>query len=73
MSRAFKPLPLVLDLIYNNFSSYRNLILFMGKNGQKTLKQSFKNWDFEYTEKKSLTSENSFLINIKNIKKKNFN
>ncbi len=73
MARAFKPLPLVLDLIYNNFSSYRNLILFMGKNGQKTLKQSFKNWDFEYTEKKSLTSENSFLINIKNIKKKNFN
>ena len=70
MSRAFKPMPIVLDLVYENFSSYKNLIFFMGKNGKNVFKHSLKNWDLEYVEKKSLTSEDSFLLNIKNIKKK---
>ena len=70
MSRAFKPMPIVLDLVYENFSSYKNLIFFMGKNGKNVFKNSLKNWDLEYVEKKSLTSEDSFLLNIKNIKKK---
>ena len=35
MSRAFKPMPIVLDLVYENFSIYKNLIFFMGKNGKK--------------------------------------
>ena len=42
----------------------------MTKNGKDILEQTLKNWDFEYKEKKSLTSKNSFLLNIKNIKKK---
>ena len=71
MSRAFKPMPVVLDLVCNNFSSFKNLIFFMGKNGKKILKESLNSWDLEYTEKKSLTNEESFLINIKKIKKKN--
>ena len=70
MARAFKPLPIMLDLVYKNFSSYKNLILFMGKNGEKILEDALKNWDFEYETKKSITSEDSFLLNIKNIKKK---
>ena len=71
MARAFKPLPIVLDLVYKNFTSYKNLILFMGKNGEKILEDTLKNWDFDFEKKKSITSENSFLLNIKNIKKKN--
>ena len=70
MARAFKPLPIVLELVYKNFSSYKNLILFMGKNGKDILEQTLRDWDFEYKEKKSLTSTDSFLLNIKNIKKK---
>jgi 16S rRNA (guanine527-N7)-methyltransferase len=70
MSRAFKPMPIVLDLVYENFSSFKNLIFFMGKNGKKVFENSLRNWDLEYTEKKSLTNEDSFLLNIKNIKKK---
>jgi 16S rRNA (guanine527-N7)-methyltransferase len=70
MARAFKPLPIILDLVYKNFSSYKNLILFMGKNGEKVLEETLKNWDFEFEKKKSITSKNSFLLNIKNIKKK---
>jgi len=71
MARAFKPLPVVLGLVYKNFVSYKNLILFMGKNGEKILEETLKNWDFDFEKKKSITSEDSFLLNIKNIKKKN--
>ena len=71
MARAFKPMPIVLDLVYKNFSKYKNLILFMGKSGKKTLTETLKNWDFEYKEKRSLTNDDSFLLSIKNIKKKN--
>ena len=71
MARAFKPLPVVLDLVSKNFVSYKNLILFMGKNGEKVLEETLKNWDFDFEKKKSITSKDSFLLNIKNIKKKN--
>ena len=70
ISRAFKPMTVVLDLVYENFSGYTNLIFFMGKNGKKIFENSLKDWDLEYTEKKSLTNEDSFLLNIKKIKKK---
>ena len=70
MARAFKPLPIILDLVYKNFNSYKNLIVFMGKNGEKVLEETLINWDFDFEKKKSITSEDSFLLNIKNIKKK---
>ena len=70
MARAFKPLPIILELVYRNFSNYKNLILFMGKNGEKILKETLKIWEFDFEKKKSITSEDSFLLNIKNIKKK---
>ena len=71
MSRAFKPMPVVLDLVYENFYEYKNLIFFMGKRGKKVFEDSKKNWELEYTEKESLTNKGSFLINIKKIEKKN--
>ena len=52
MARAFKPLPVMLDLVSKNFSSYTNLILFMGKNGKQILSDTLRNWDFEYKTKK---------------------
>ena len=70
MARAFKPLPIILELVYKNFTNYKNLILFMGKNGKEILEESLKVWDFDFEKKKSITSEDSFLLNIKNIKKK---
>ena len=60
----------VLDLVYENFSKYKNLIFFMGKSGKKIFEKSKNDWDLEYIEKKSLTNEDSFLLNIKKIKKK---
>ena len=70
LARAFKPLPVILDLVEKNFEKYTNLIVFMGKNGKQLLDEAVKGWEFEYKEKKSLTSDDSFLLNIKNIKKK---
>jgi len=71
MSRAFKPMPVVLDLVYENFSKYKNLIFFMGKSGKKIFEKSKNDWSLEYIEKKSLTNDDSFLLNIKKISKKN--
>ena len=71
MSRAFKPMPIVLDLVYGNFFKYKNIIFFMGENGKKIFEKSLIDWDLEYTEKKSLTNKDSFLLNIKKIKKRN--
>ena len=70
MSRAFKPLPVILNLINDNFKKYKNIILFMGSTGKKILKKSLEEWDLEYVAKKSFTNEDSFLLNIKKIKKK---
>ena len=70
MARAFKPLPIVLELIHKNFSNYKNLIMFMGKNGNEILENTLKIWEFDFEKKKSITNEDSFLLNVKNIKKK---
>ena len=70
MSRAFKPMPVILNLVNENFNKYKNIIFFMGKSGKKILNDTLLEWDLDYEEKKSLTSEESFILNIKNIKKK---
>jgi len=70
IARAFKPLPEILEIIEKNFLTFTNLIVFMGKNGKQLVEDSIKKWDFEYKEKESITNKDSFLINIKNVKKK---
>ena len=69
VARAFKPVPVILNLANKNFSKFKNIILFLGKNGKEILKETLNYWEFEYKEKKSLTSEKSFLIKITNLKK----
>ena len=71
MSRAFKPLPVILDLVNQNFKKFKNLILFMGGSGIKILNDTLTDWDLDYIEKKSITNDNSFILNIKKIEKKN--
>ena len=70
MSRAFKPMPIILKLVNENFKKYNNIIFFMGANGRKTLNETLQEWDLDYEERRSLTNEDSFILNIKNIKKK---
>ena len=70
MSRAFKPMPVILNLVSENFQKYKNIIFFMGNSGRKILNDQLQEWDLDYEEKKSLTNEDSFILNIKEIKKK---
>ena len=70
MSRAFKPMPVILNIINKNFQKYKNIIFFMGSNGRKILSDVLKEWELDFEEKKSLTSDHSFILNIKKIKKK---
>ncbi len=70
MSRAFKPMPVILELVNKNFKKYRNLILFMGSSGRKILNETLKEWNIEFEEKKSLTNHDSFILNIKKMEKK---
>ena len=42
----------------------------MGSNERKILNETLQEWDLDYEEKKSLTSNDSFILNIKKIKKK---
>ena len=70
MSRAFKPIPVIIDLVNKNFKKYNNIILFMGSNGKDIFNKVLKEWDLDYDEKKSVTNEGSFILNIKKIKKK---
>ena len=69
MSRAFKPMPIILNLVNENFKMYKNITLFMGNNGRKILNDVLKEWDLDFEEKKSITSDGSFIINIKKMKK----
>ena len=52
MSRAFKPMPIILDLVNENFKKYKNIIFFMGSTGRKILNNVLQEWDLDYEEKK---------------------
>ena len=46
------------------------LLLFLGKSGKQTLLDASKDWEFEYKELKSITSDDSLIVSIKKIRKK---
>ena len=68
-SRAFKPLPVILDIAEKNFQNYKNIILFMGKSGKKILKETLYDWDLSYEIKDSITNKESFILNIMSAKR----
>ncbi len=52
ISRAFKPLPVILDIASQNFIKFKHIILFLGKSGKTILKDALKKWKFDYEERK---------------------
>ena len=62
---------LFLKLQKKNFKSFKYIILFLGKSGKKILNEALKIWKFDYEEKKSLTNDESTVIKISNLRKKN--
>ena len=71
ISRAFKPLPIIFEIAKNNFKNFKYIILFLGKSGRKILYDALKTWKFDYEEKKSLTNNESMIVKISNLRKKN--
>jgi len=70
VARAFKPVTVILELIESNFKSFKEIILFLGKNGKELLDDALTKWQFDYKERKSLTSVDSTILKIQNLKKK---
>ena len=71
ISRAFKPLPVIFEIALNNFKEFKYIILFLGKSGKEILKEASRTWKFEYEKKKSLTNDESLVVKIFNLKRKN--
>ena len=70
ISRAFKPLPIILEIASKNFKNFKYIILFLGKSGKKIMKDTMRSWKFDCEEKKSITNEESLVIKISNLEKK---
>ena len=70
ISRAFKPVPIIFEIAHKNFKNFKYIILFLGKSGKDILKDALNKWNFKYEQKKSLTSKESIIVKISNLKKK---
>ena len=70
VARAFKPLPIILKLIHNKGLNFKKFIIFLGKTGNQELLQASKSWNIEYKQRVSVTSSDSIILEINNLKKK---
>ena len=70
MARAFKPLPVILKLLKNNFKFFNEVILFLGKSGREIIEEASTEWKIKYEMKKSITSKDSIILKIKGLEKK---
>ena len=68
--RAFKPLPVIFDIATKNFKNFKYIVMYLGKSGKKILEDVSSKWKFDIEEMKSLTSEESSVVKISNLKKK---
>ena len=68
--RAFKPLPVIFDIATKNFKNFKYIIMYLGKSGKKIMKDVSTKWKFDIEEMKSLTSDESSVVKITNLKKK---
>ena len=70
-ARAFKPLPVILKLIHEKIDNFNKFFVFLGKTGKQELLQVSKSWDIKYKQRMSVTSNDSFILEINSLKKKN--
>ena len=71
VARAFKPLEIIFELIHSKAQNWNKIFIFLGKTGQKELLQASKSWDIEYKQRVSITSSDSFVIEVNRLKKIN--
>tara|TARA_Y100000748_G_C15269016_1_gene399885 strand:+ start:8 stop:643 length:636 start_codon:yes stop_codon:yes gene_type:complete len=70
VARAFKPLPIILELIHNKVINSKKFFVFLGKTGKKELDLASKKWDIKYKLRMSKTSIDSFIVEINTVKEK---
>ena len=56
--------------IHNKAKNWKKIIIFMGKTANDEILHASKNWDIKYKKKMSVTSNDSFIIEINKLKKK---
>jgi len=69
VARAFKPLPIILEMVNDKFKKFKSIIIYLGRRDKSLIKECLTGWNFEYKEKKSITSEESLIVKIWNLKK----
>ena len=70
VTRAFKPLKIILELIHNKAKNWKKIFVFLGKTGQSELLQASKSGDMKYKQRMSVTSDDSIVIELNTLKKK---
>ena len=68
VSRAFKKTIQTIDILFENNEKIRNIILIKGKTYQQELEEAKKKYTFELEKFKSITSDESCILKISNIK-----
>ncbi|NCU70124.1 MAG: 16S rRNA (guanine(527)-N(7))-methyltransferase RsmG [Candidatus Fonsibacter lacus] len=68
VSRAFKKTIDTIDIIYKNNDKIRNIILIKGKTYQQELEDAKKKYTFDVEKFRSITSDESYILKIYNIK-----
>jgi 16S rRNA (guanine527-N7)-methyltransferase len=70
VARAFKPLMLILELIHKKAKNWKKILIFQGKTGPEELLRASKIWDMKYKQRASITSSDSLILEIEELKKK---
>jgi 16S rRNA (guanine527-N7)-methyltransferase len=68
VSRAFKKVIDTIDILYKNNDKIRDIILMKGKTYQQELETAKKKYTFDLEKFRSITSDESYIIKIRNIK-----
>jgi 16S rRNA (guanine527-N7)-methyltransferase len=68
VSRAFKKTVDTIDILLKNNDKIRNIILIKGKTYQQELEEAKKKYTFDVEKFRSITSDESYILKISNIK-----
>ena len=69
VSRAFKKTVDTIDILLKNNDKIRNIILIKGKTYQQEIEEAKKKYTFDVEKFRSITSDESFILKITNIKR----
>ena len=70
IARAFKPLHVIFELIHSKAKNWKKIIIFQGKTGKENIIQASKSWDIKYKQRASITSVDSMILEISELRKK---